>query len=258
MIDCSAIKGVLFDIDGTLTQNYSLLPGAASLVEKLRKNGCSLRFLTNMTGISPSELCEKLQTQGLGIDQSEVITAVTACAGFLRHKYPGKTGFHAVPEKTAKMLPLPGDNEVDPAYVLLGDLDEQFTYELLNKMFRHLDAGAELVAFHRNPFYFKQGKKTLDSGGFTQALEYAAGVQAHIIGKPSEIFFKSALRSMGLRPDQALVVGDDLRTDIKGANDTGIRSVLVGTGKFTTEDLRHPAIKADWYIENLTAIEPYI
>ncbi|MDU6414261.1 HAD hydrolase-like protein [Mixta calida] len=97
--------------------------------------------------------------------------------------------------------------------------------------------------FHRNPWYFRAGKTWLDSGAFTLALETATQRQAVVTGKPSPVLFNSALASMGLDKSQALMVDDDVTTDIVGARAIGLPTLLVGSGKFRPDDLvRHALI----------------
>ena len=74
-------------------------------------------------------------------------------------------------------------------------------------------------------------------GAYIAGLEEAAGVRATICGKPAAEYFASALALMGVAPDRALMVGDDIDNDVTGAQAAGIRGVLVRTGKFRDSDL---------------------
>ncbi|WP_198407648.1 HAD-IIA family hydrolase [Sulfurovum sp. NBC37-1] len=123
-----------------------------------------------------------------------------------------------------------------------------FTFERLNGAFRALQEGAELIAAAKNR-YFKDsdGKLSMDAGGFIAALEFAAGTEAILIGKPSSDFSHLAAASMGLRPDEVLMIGDDIESDVKGAQDAGMKAALVKTGKFQPDDLEK-GIKADFIL----------
>lgn len=113
----------------------------------------------------------------------------------------------------------------------------------------------------KNKYYKENGALTIDLGAYTTALEYAADVQSLVIGKPSAAYFNAALASFGasaepsmaptFSPEEVLMVGDDLMGDVKGAQDVGMRGVLVRTGKFRPSDAHHPTVKPDAIVENL-------
>ncbi|MFN3947629.1 MAG: HAD-IA family hydrolase [Aquificaceae bacterium] len=124
-------------------------------------------------------------------------------------------------------------------YVVVADAYKNFTYENLNLAFRYLLEGADLIAIAPNRYFMdKDYRLSLDAGPFVKALEYASGKEAKIIGKPSKDFFHVVLKALGVEPYQALMVGDDIEFDIKGAQEAGIKGVLVKTGKFRQEDLK--------------------
>ena len=75
-------------------------------------------------------------------------------------------------------------------------------------------------------------------GAFAAALEYASGKAATLAGKPSPAFFSVALALLGTAPSETAVVGDDLESDVAGAQAAGMRGVQVRTGKFRAEELR--------------------
>jgi HAD superfamily hydrolase (TIGR01458 family) len=85
--------------------------------------------------------------------------------------------------------------------------------------------------------YFKESDGlSLDIGPFLRALEYAAGVQGTVLGKPSADFFHAAVADMGLEPGEVLMVGDDAEADVQGALDAGLQACLVRTGKYRPGD----------------------
>jgi HAD superfamily hydrolase (TIGR01458 family) len=109
---------------------------------------------------------------------------------------------------------------------------EDFTVELLNRVFRKLLEGAELIGLQKNRYWETSGELTLDAGPFIAALEYASGREARVVGKPSAEFFSLALEDLGLKPEEVAMVGDDVEVDIGGAQKVGLKTVLVETGKY--------------------------
>jgi HAD superfamily hydrolase (TIGR01458 family) len=147
--------------------------------------------------------------------------------------------------------------ERDAEVVLLGGADETdetgevFAYENLNRAFAELDAGARLVCLHRNRWWQTSRGPLLDAGAFVAGLEYAAGVEAEVVGKPTRSYFEAALDALRARPEDAVIVGDDVETDIGGAKALGMRGVLVRTGKFEEKTLAAAEPKPDAVIDSI-------
>jgi ribonucleotide monophosphatase NagD (HAD superfamily) len=132
--------------------------------------------------------------------------------------------------------------------VIVGDSAEELTHANLNSAFRLVRGGAQLIGMHRNAWWLTPDGPTLDSGAYVTGLEFAAGVRARIIGKPSKAFFSLAVDSLrrevaGLGGPRRLprsaiaMVGDDIRSDVLAGQRAGLRGVFVLTGKHTLDDL---------------------
>jgi HAD superfamily hydrolase (TIGR01458 family) len=142
--------------------------------------------------------------------------------------------------------------------VLLGGADETaetgevFAYENLNRAFASLREGARLVCLHKNKWWrVGLNEARLDAGVYVAGLEYAADVQAEIVGKPTTAYFESALDELGAEPADAIMVGDDVESDIGGAKAIGMRGVLVRTGKFEEETLAAANPQPDAVIDSI-------
>jgi HAD superfamily hydrolase (TIGR01458 family) len=244
-----AIKGLIFDLDGVLYEGDRVVPGAVEAVEKLKQR-YPVRFVTNTTRKTHAMVLEKLDGMGFDIAPDEVFTALDATERFLRQHGSGafllltdtaKASFSELPEK------------ID--FVVVGDAYTNFTYENMNEAFRHLEAGASLVAVAKNRYFKdKDAELSLDAGGFVAALEYATGQEAQIIGKPSRDFFRLSADSMGVDPESVLMVGDDIEADVLGAQRAGMAGVQVRTGKFKSSDLEG-SIRPDAVIDDITQLE---
>ncbi len=246
------VKGVIFDIDGTLIFNNRSLPGAIDAIAILRKVGVLLRFVTNTTGRTSEQLSSMLSELGFDIQSSEIMTSVTACIRFVHQTYPDSAGFLAIPEGLKAQFSEVKQTKENPAFVVLGDLGEAFNYAVLNRVFNYMRNGAQLITFHRNPFFFREGKTWLDSGAFTIAFESITKQKAVITGKPAPMMFRNALSSMELKKKEVLVIGDDASTDIVGARNADMAFLLVGTGKFKQEDLDEYEIDSKYVISDLS------
>ncbi|NNG05523.1 MAG: TIGR01458 family HAD-type hydrolase [Inquilinus sp.] len=227
------IKGVLLDLGGVVYVGETALPGAVAAVERLRAAGIPFRGLTNTTRQPRRLLLDKLRRLGLDLAPENLFMPAIAARAHLevRGLAPHLLVHPALEEDFA------GLPETEPKAVVIGDAAEGFTYAALNRAFRALEAGAEFLALARNrSFRDADGDLSLDAGPFVAALEYATGRQATVLGKPSPDFFAAALASLGCAPAEAAMVGDDVESDIGGAQTAGIPGILVRTGKYQPGD----------------------
>lgn len=118
---------------------------------------------------------------------------------------------------------------------MLGGAGPEFGYEALNRVFRQLQRGARLVSMHRNLYWRTEGGLDLDTGAFLAGLEKAARTEAEVTGKPAPAFFEIALAHLDVDASEALMVGDDIESDVLAAQRSGITGVLVRTGKYLPE-----------------------
>ncbi len=226
------IRGLLIDISGVLHVGDEPLPGSRPAVEALRDAGVVLRFVTNTSRRCRAAVIERLLRLGFSVQPEEVLTAPLAGRRWLESR--GLRPHLLIhPDLAADFEGMDRDK---PNAVFLGDAGEYFDYRCLNAAFRLLMEGAPLVAVARNRYFLEADGLSLDLGAFVAALEYAADIQATIVGKPSPEFFAEALGDMGLEPAQVTMVGDDVEADVLGALDAGLSAVLVMTGKYRPGD----------------------
>ena len=225
------VGGLLIDLDGTLYTNDGPIEGAREALQCLHRAGISYRFVTNATHRPRRELATHLETLGIPASEDRIFTPATAVSEKLRAE--GLSCFPLVEEALLEDLEgvrITGDS---PGCVLVGNLGEGFTYGRLDTAFRHLVAGADLIALSKNRYWQRAGGElSLDAGPFVAALEYASGKGAIGVGKPERAFFELALRNLGLHPGEVAMVGDDPALDIGGARAAGLRAILVQTGRY--------------------------
>ena len=225
------LRGVLLDIDGVLHVSMQPIEGAVETLLWLEARGYRTCFVTNTTTSSRATLVHQLQAIGLPIAEGQVMTAPVATASYIRQHFAGKRVWLLTKGDTARDFA--GINLVsDHAdVVVIGGAEELLTYETMNHAFRMLMNGAVLLATHANLYWRTKDGLQLDSGAYIRALEAATGKQATILGKPDHAFFEQALRSIGVTAGEAVIVGDDIENDIGGAQNAGMRAILVCTGK---------------------------
>lgn len=247
------VKALLLDLDGTLYFRGKPIPHAARTLGSLRDMGIQLRFLTNTDSKTAATLQRELAGMGLPIYEEEIFSAVSAALHFLR-SHPGERCYCLVNRELAvEFAPfLATDGAVD--YVLVGDIRNTVCYDTLNTAFRHVMSGAAIIALQKGRYFVNREGYNLDTGAFVQLLEYASGTTAKVLGKPSAGFFKLAIRDTACTPAEVMIVGDDVTTDIAGAQAIGALSVLVKTGKYSDEALACSSVKPDLVIESITEL----
>ena len=227
----ATIRGILLDIDGVLHVSMQPIAGAADTLRWLDQHGYRTCFVTNTTTASRATLAQRLAAIGLPLTEQQLITAPVATANYIRQHYPGKRCW--VLSKGDAAADFAGIDlvESNAEIVVIGGAEELLTYEAMNAAFRMLMDGAVLLAMHTNLYWRTSDGLRLDSGPYVYALELATGKQATVLGKPARPFFEQALQSIGVEAAEAIMVGDDLENDVRGAQQAGLRGILVSTGK---------------------------
>lgn len=232
------VDGLLLDIDGVLAVSWEAIPGAVDAITSLRRDSIPFRLITNTTTKSRSDLATTLREAGFDVDPDEIVTAVVATAQHLRTHHPDD-GVYVLSDGDAS-ADLEGVSLVDvdrADVIVIGGACDDFSYPVLNRIFRRLMDGAALVGMHRNMYWKTDRGWELDGGAYIAGLEEASGVRAAICGKPAAAYFDGALATLGVPRDRAAMVGDDVVNDVVGAQAHGITGVLVRTGKFQGSDL---------------------
>jgi HAD superfamily hydrolase (TIGR01458 family) len=250
----AGVRALLLDLDGVIVLKGELLPGAREALAELAARAMPYRIVTNTSLVSRAGLSRSASRFGAPIPPERIMSALSASAAFTRHRYPGEPLF--VMASTNALTEFEGQHvlsaeeadqpDVRAAAVVVGDAPEAITFDNLNRAFRLVRNGAELIGMHRNPWWLTPDGPTLDSGAIVTGLEFATERPARILGKPAPDFFREAaaelvdeVRRAGgrrLTRHDIAMVGDDVRTDVLAAQRVGLRGVFVLSGKHSRDD----------------------
>lgn len=219
----------LLDLDGVVYVGDEPLPQARSSLQRLRKRGKTLRFLTNDPRPTRRDIVDRLQQFGIAACVPEVITSGWATAAYLRERsiqaayVVGSRGLCHEIEEAGVQLTTSEDAEA----VVVG-CDDTVGYSHLRRAMRLIRCGAEFIATNPDPTFPTAEGPAPATGAIVAALRTATGEEPSVIGKPQAPMFDLALR--GLAPHRAVMIGESLATDIRGAHRRGITAVLVDSG----------------------------
>lgn len=252
-------EAFLIDIDGVLYVGDAPVAGARETLAFLEEQGTPFRFVSNTTRRSRRSIAKRLAGLGYRIPADLIVTSPVAAVARMREKGQCRcflltTG--DIREDFEQEGIVVAEEDVD--VVIVGDAGENFTYDRMNTAFRLLENGAELVALEKDRYWMGGDGLMLSAGPFVAGLEYAAGVRAEVMGKPSQAFFALALREMGVSPDGAAMIGDDILTDVGGAQAAGLAGILVKTGKYREEVVGRSGVEPDLVIESLATLPEHL
>uniref|UniRef100_A0A2K6U5P6 Phospholysine phosphohistidine inorganic pyrophosphate phosphatase n=2 Tax=Saimiri boliviensis TaxID=27679 RepID=A0A2K6U5P6_SAIBB len=249
----AGVRGVLLDISGVLYDSGAgggtAIAGSVEAVARLKRSRLKVRFCTNESQKSRAELVGQLRRLGFDISEGEVTAPAPAACQILKER--GLRPHLLIHDGVRSEF-----DQIDtsnPNCVVIADAGESFSYQNMNSAFQVLMEleNPVLISLGKGRYYKETSGLMLDVGPYMKALEYACGIQAEVVGKPSPEFFKSALQAIGVEAHQAVMIGDDIVGDVGGAQRCGMRALQVRTGKFRPSDEHHPEVKADGYVDNL-------
>jgi len=228
--------GYLIDMDGVIYRENNLIPGAKEFIDALVNTGTPFLFLTNNSAPTPEDLAVRLGHLGIdSLSAHHFYTSALNTADFLSETDPHCTAY-AIGEgglmAALHERKIPND-AIKPRYVVVGEGTP--TMERLTKAHECIERGARLLATNPDNWCPVSTEKTRPGAGATATfLEASTGRRAYYLGKPNGYMFHRArqkLNDLTLGdPEQVVMIGDTMETDIRGAVEAGMQSFLVLSG----------------------------
>jgi len=256
-------RGFIFDLDGTIYRGETLIPGADGVIRLLRENKRKVVFLSNKPLQTREGYAAKLTRLGIPTHPDEVINSTFVMTNYLKKIAPearlfvvGETPFIEELEKAGfKITDEP--REID--YVVVA-FDRTFDYKKLNIAFQAIKKfGAHFVATNPDRTCPVEGGEIPDCAGMIAAIEAVTEKKVEVIvGKPTPIMIQTVLDVMGLRPEECILIGDRLETDIKMGKAAGIATGIVLTGvtdEKTLMQYKHTSDQPDFVFQSIADIE---
>lgn len=255
----SDIKAFLIDLDGVLYVGKNPIPGVRECLQQIFDLGYDYRFVSNSTRRCRSSVADRLMGLGYDIPEKIIFTPPLAAIEYMKEHdkdrcYLLTTGnVHKDFENAGIEI-----CQDDADYIIVGDAAEGFTFERLNQALRLIMDGAEILALERDRYWMEPDGLVLSAGPFVAALEYATGKKAELMGKPSSRFFRMALDDLGVLPEDAAMIGDDIETDVHGAIALGMKGILVKTGKYREDRAKCSDTTPNMVLESLAKLSEHL
>ncbi|NLV27531.1 MAG: TIGR01458 family HAD-type hydrolase [Methanomicrobiales archaeon] len=248
------IQAFLLDIDGTLMIGNEPIPGASEVITFLIKEKIPHRFVSNGSRKSMNSVIKKLRLLNTGISDHDIYTPALAAFHYLSEKKIKTCNLLVTSELMDDFARAGINHDPEASTVVVGDAAENFTYEHMNSAFRSLMNDGELIALEKDRYWKDVDGLSLSAGPFVTALEFASGKTAVIMGKPSLNFFRYALSDLQMSPKQVAMIGDDIMTDVNGAQIAGMTGIITLTGKFKPGETDTCEVTPDHYINSIAEL----
>ena len=242
---------LLIDFDGVIRLGKDPAPDVKEFFNFIEKEKIPACVISNTTLKTSSEIKDFFTSNNIDFN-IPTVTASEAALQYAKEHYK-KIKVYSI--ESIKKIFSELLVEENPEAVIVGDLVDGWSYDILNEIFRDVHSGADFIAMQKNKFWKPDGKTPcLDAGSFVKAIEYATGKEALLIGKPSPIYFKTALKILDTENSDFLMLGDDLETDISGAQNIGGKGILIYTGKTKFPLPDNAKVKPAYEAKNLTEV----
>ena len=252
-------KGFIFDLDGTVYLSDRLIPGADGVIRLLRQNGRKVAFLSNKPIQTREDYASKLTRLGIPTRPDEVINSTFVMTNYLKKNAPHARLFVVGEIPFIEELRRAGftiTEEPKEIEYVIAAFDRTFDYRKLSIAFQAIKLGAHFIATNPDRTCPVEGGEIPDCAGMIAAIEAVTEKKVEIIvGKPSPLIIQAALEVMGLRPEDCILIGDRLETDIKMGKECGITTGIVLTGVTDEKTLRESSIHPDFIFQSIADVE---
>ncbi len=269
-MDLDTIEGLIIDMDGVLWHGNNPIDGLVDFFFELRRIAMPFVLATNNASLTQQQYVDKLAKMGVTVLADEILTSSMATASYLaKHQADDKRRVFVIGEDGLRepliaqgftLTDLYQVNQPEKgisdqgADIVVSGLDRQLTWDKLATATLNIRAGARFYATNADTSLPTELGEVMGNGGIIAALEAVTGVEAISIGKPEPILYQQAFAILGTTADNTVAIGDRLNTDILGAVNAGMRSILVLTGVSSEQDIEDIDYQPTWIMDDIRAI----
>ncbi|MEY4768180.1 MAG: hypothetical protein RL637_819 [Pseudomonadota bacterium] len=264
----TSVRALIIDMDGVLWHGEQPLPGLIEFFQQLRTLSLPFILATNNAGMTQAEYVAKLARMGVSVKTEEILTSSMATALYLAQHYPpASTRIFVIGEQGARQPLIDQGFTLTDLYqlnttttpnqgadIVVCGLDKGLSWDKLATATLNIRAGAKFVGTNADTTLPTERGITHGNGAILAALEAATGVKPLIIGKPEAIMYQQAMSLLDVAAEHTVAIGDRMNTDILGAVNAGIRSLLVLTGVSTLEELKTLDYQPTWIMTDIREV----
>jgi 4-nitrophenyl phosphatase len=261
-MNLQTIRTLLIDGDGVLWRANDPMPGLVHFFDVLAARGITWGLLTNNASLSVANYVEKLDGFGVMASPTQIFTSAVVAADTLREMCPPGAPVYVIGESGLKEAILAagfmvygGEEQPDEAAAVVAGIDRSLTYDKLK-------VATRLIRGQGVPFIGTNPDKTFPTphglvpgaGSILAALAAASDREPLIVGKPAATMFRVAMQRLGGTPETTAMLGDRIETDIEGAQQMGLRTILVLSGVTTREETERSPVRPDSILDDVAAL----
>lgn len=254
--DFSAIKALILDMDGVLWRATEPIGNLTEIFKKIRERGLKVVLATNNATLTVNQYLDKLGGFGVELRPEQIVNSGHAVANYLGRKHPQGGSVYIIGEDGLRQALAERNfhtSDQKPLAVIVG-MDRQVTYDKLSQATLLIRSGAPFIGTNPDPTFPTPLGLIPGVGALLALVETATGVEPVVVGKPQPEMYRVALNRMDVLPEETLVVGDRIETDIVGAQKLGCRTALVLSGVTSAERAHAWSPPPDWIGPDLTCL----
>lgn len=264
------IGGLIIDMDGVLWHGNDAIAGVNDFFNTIRELAIPFVLATNNASLTQKQYVDKLAGLGVNVSASEILTSSMATAHFLaQHTEPSRRRVFVIGEDGLRQpLQQQGftltdlfevnqpDKGIDSvgADIVVSGLDRKLTWDKLATATLNIRAGARFIATNADTTLPTELGEVIGNGGTLAALTAATGIEPTVIGKPEPILYEQALTVLNTTKHNTIAIGDRLNTDILGAINAGMRSIMVLTGVSSEQDIKAVGYAPTWVMQDISEV----
>jgi len=260
-MNLSHIKALILDMDGVLWRDHTPIGDLPAIFNRIRERGLKVALATNNATRTVDEHLAKVAGFGVTLEPWQIISSASAAADVLSQEFPdggvvfvvGEKGIQRALEERG-FLPITDPDDTTTPVAVISSFDRGVTYGKLRRATLHIRAGARFYATNPDKTFPTPEGLVPGAGAILAAIEAATDVKPVIIGKPEPAMIHMALEKLGSTPEETLVVGDRLETDIAAGQAAGCKIGLVLSGVSTKEQAEDWQPTPDFICENLSTL----
>ncbi|MEI6043829.1 MAG: HAD-IIA family hydrolase [Chloroflexota bacterium] len=250
----ASFRYVIMDMDGVLYRADSAQPGLKEFFDFLERTQLKYLLITNNSTLSAEDYSQKLLRMGVTVPATSIVTSGQAAAAYVQKEAPEGCGIFVVGMKSLRDALFEDQryyfDAKNPRFVVQGG-DFNLVYDTVKRACLLIRAGAKFIAANADPVFPTEEGLVPGSGSIGALLQVSSGQAPLVIGKPEPAMYELALEKLGADREKTVMIGDNLLTDIEGANRLGISSILTLSGVTSAAEYEQSTIKANMAFKGL-------